>query len=428
MILLLISLAIVAFAVLVLSTLVQMLYMEALRLRTRETPALEFFKGTLEDRIGVKTENGALTFSLIKHALIALFGILYLGLFSMDNVLTREHFIESMLFAWAVLIAGCYVVPPLLYRQTSCSWLLALLPILRGFTIVVRPLVALLGFLQSLANLGEKELAAEDASTSAENIEALISAGAEEGIIEEDDRKLIQSAAAFGSKTVREVMTPRPAMVTISAEATLDDLRRLVINEQYSRIPVCEKTIDRIVGFVHVRDMFELSEDDRSRMRVRELARPVRLVPETKPVDHLLREMQRDGAHMAIVIDEYGNTAGIVTMEDMVEEIIGEIRDEHEPAADVRTEPDGSFVMSGSFDVDHLEELLGYRPPEGTESTTIGGLVSEWMGRVPETGESVEHDGIRIEVLAGNELRVDQVRVSKVAAEKAHSEADARSN
>jgi len=289
-------------------------------------------------------------------------------------------------------------------------------------------LVALLGFLQSLANLGQKELAAEDASTSADNIEALISAGAEEGIIEEDDRRLIQSAAAFGSKTVREVMTPRPAMVTISAEATLDDLRRLVINEQYSRIPVYEKTIDRVVGFVHVRDMFELSEDDRSRMRVRELARPVRLVPETKPVDHLLREMQRDGAHMAIVIDEYGNTAGIVTMEDMVEEIIGEIRDEHEPATDVRAEADGSFVMSGSFDVDHLEELLGYRPPEGTESTTIGGLVSEWMGRVPETGESVEHDGIRIEVLAGNELRVDQVRVSKVVAEKTHSEADARSN
>jgi CBS domain containing-hemolysin-like protein len=125
------------------------------------------------------------------------------------------------------------------------------------------------------------------------------------------------------------------------------------------------------------------------------------MVPETKPVNDLLREMQA------------GNSAGLVTMEDMVEEIVGEIRDEHEPGLDVEKDSEGGFIVSGSFDVDHLRDLFEYQPPEDTESTTVGGLVTEWMGRVPQPGESVERDGIRIEVLGSNELRVDQVRISK---------------
>jgi CBS domain containing-hemolysin-like protein len=222
---------------------------------------------------------------------------------------------------------------------------------------------------------------------------------------------------AFGDKTVREVMTPRPKMVAIDANRSLEDLRQLVIHEQFSRIPVYDQTIDNIIGFVHVRDMFELDEADRQGRRVRELTRPIRLVPETKPVNDLLREMQHDGAHMAIVIDEYGNTAGLVTMEDMVEEILGEIHDEHEPERDVLKQPDGSFVVAGSLDLDRLHDLLEFRPPEETESTTIGGLVTEWLGHVPHIGEVIERDGIRLEVLAGDELKVEQVRVSKVAQE-----------
>jgi putative hemolysin len=249
------------------------------------------------------------------------------------------------------------------------------------------------------------------------DIEALISAGAEEGIIQEEDRKLIESVVAFGDKTVREVMTPRPKIVGIEANRSLEDLRELVIHEQYSRIPVYEGTIDHISGFIHVRDMFELNEADRVGRKVKELARPISYVPETKPVNDLLREMQANGAHMAAVIDEYGNTAGLVTMEDMVEEILGEIRDEHEPDRDFKKEPDGAFVVAGSLDLDRLHELLDFKPHEETESTTIGGLVTEWMGHVPIVGEAVERDGIRLEILAGDELKVEQVRVSKVEQE-----------
>jgi putative hemolysin len=163
---------------------------------------------------------------------------------------------------------------------------------------------------------------------------------------------------------------------------------------------------------VHVRDMFEQEEEERARRNVRDLMRPIRFVPESKPVNDLMREMQQDGAHMVIVVDEYGNTAGLATMEDLVEVILGEIRDEHEPDSDVAEDGDG-YIVSGNFDLARLADLFEFRPQQEIESTTVGGLVTEWLGRVPQPGESVERDGIRIEVLASDQLRVEQVRVSK---------------
>ena len=197
--------------------------------------------------------------------------------------------------------------------------------------LLVRPLTAFSGFCNHWPSLGSRIKTAEEPSTQQENIEALITAGTEEGIIEEEDRRLIQSVVAFGNKTVREVMTPRPAVVTVSADATLEDLRQLVIHEQFSRIPVYEESIDQVIGFIHVRDMFELDHTERSNIECGIWFVRYDFVPETKPVQGSAARDAGDGAHIAIVVDEYGNTAGLVTMEDMVEEIVGEIRDEHEP-------------------------------------------------------------------------------------------------
>jgi putative hemolysin len=398
-------------------TVVQILYMESLRLRSRDLPALQFFKESLEDRIRVKGDDGVLAFSLIKHTLVVLLGVCFLATRTGDGAQAWQNLFEAALFAWLTMLISTYVLAQVLYRKTSGRWLLPLAPIFRLCALLVLPLTAILGFFQSLVELSEPANGNEEGPGPSGDIEALISAGEEEGIIEKDDRKLIESVVAFGDKTVREVMTPRPKMVAIEAPRSLEDLRELVIHEQYSRIPVYERTIDNLIGCVHVRDMFELDEAAREGRRVKELTRPIRFIPETKPVNDLLREMQHDGAHMAIVIDEYGNTAGLATMEDMVEEILGEIHDEHEPERDVLKEPDGSFVVSGSVDLDRLHDLLEFRPPEETESTTIGGLMTEWMGHVPHIGEVVERDGIRLEVLAGDELKVEQVRVSKVAHE-----------
>ena len=413
--LVLLAILIVA-ALLCVLTIFKTMYTESLRLRGRALPILEFFKATLEDRIGLEARHGVLVISLIKHTLLLLLGILCVAA-ALNAPFGFETWLEAALFAWLTMLLSTYVLAPLLYRKTTGHWLLPLAPVLRVSALLVRPLTAILGFFQSLIELAEPEQVREEAPGPANDIEALISAGEEEGIIEAQDRKLIESVVAFGDKTVREVMTPRPKIVGIEADRSLENLRELVIHEQYSRIPVYEETIDNIIGFVHVRDMFELDPAERRGRLVKELARPIRFVPETKPVSVLMREMQTDGAHMAIVIDEYGNTAGLATMEDMVEEIVGEIHDEHEPERDVQKETEGSFVVSGSLDLDRLRELLGFRPREETESTTIGGLVTEWLGRVPHVGETLEREGIRIEVLAGDELKVEQVRVSKVEPE-----------
>jgi CBS domain containing-hemolysin-like protein len=285
---------------------------------------------------------------------------------------------------------------------------------LRGMAWLARPFEALLSFFQSLVDLADDTAVAEEPPTPAENIEALISAGTEEGLIEEEDRKLIQSVVEFGDKVVREVMTPRPNIVAISADAPLEQLRQLVINEQYSRIPAYEQNIDQIAGFVHVRDMFELEEQDRERRTVRELLRPLMFVPESKPVNDLMRQMQQENTHMVIVVDEYGNTAGLATMEDLLEVIIGEIRDEHEPDSDIAEDGKGGYIVSGNFDLDRVGDLFeSFHPQEDIESTTVGGLLTEWLGRVPAAGEFVERDGIRFEVLASDELRVGQVKISK---------------
>lgn len=399
---------------LALITSAQLLYLESARIRPRELPSLKFFKENLQDRLGLPVETGAASFSIAKHTLIVLLGVLTFSLFSSLEPAHWRWFPESFAVSWLAMVVGAYGIPQFLYRRTAMHWMRPVVPVLRAVSFAVRPIVFLMGFFQSLFELGDEKNGNEEPPTSAENIDAFITAGTEEGLIEEEDRELIQSVVEFGDTLVREVITPRPNIVAISAEATLEDLRQLVIHEQYSRIPVFETNIDEIIGFVHVRDMFEVEEHEREKRKVRELMRPIRFVPETKPVNDLMREMQADGTHMVIVVDEYGNTAGLATMEDLVEVILGEIRDEHEPDADIIEDGAGGFIVSGSFDVARLSDLVEFRAGENIESTTVGGLVSEWLGHVPTVGEVVERNGIRVEVLASDEWRVERVRISRV--------------
>ena len=415
MILLLTIAALVMTFVVVLVTWVQVMYLESLRLRSREVPSLQYFKESIEPEIGLETERGAMTFTVVKHVCLGIVGCLTLAI-AMGGAEVWEALLAACLLTTFVAIVGAELIPQVLYRKSSGRSLRSLVPLLRLIAFLFRPLTWSLEFLYSLFDLDGAQ--SPEAAPSAEPpIEALINAGEEEGIIEKSDRELIQSVVAFGDKTVREVLTPRPRIVAIDQNASLEELRTLAIQEQYSRIPAYEGSIDNITGFVHVRDMFELDEDLRALRKVRDILRPIRAVPETKSVNDLLREMQEEGSHMAVVVDEYGATGGIVTMEDLVEEIVGEIHDEHEPERDFREEADGSYVLSGSFDVDRLGDLLGYQPEQDTESTTIGGLITEWLGHVPVAGERIERNGIKIQVLAANNLRVDQVRVAKAAAE-----------
>jgi putative hemolysin len=237
----------------------------------------------------------------------------------------------------------------------------------------------------------------------------------EQTLIDGDEHRLLQSIVDFGDTRVREVMTPRPDMVAIHADATLDELRELFREQEYSRIPVYGENLDHILGIVFVKDLIQLPETNGSSHPITGLVRPAMVVPETKRVPELLREFQRRQQQIAIVVDEYGGTAGLVTIEDLLEEIVGEIRDEYDVESEpVVEEEDGAYVFSAKVSIDDVNERLGVHiEPQGFE--TVGGYVLTRTGRVPAVGESFELDGMSVEVLEAERRRIHKVRFRKAA-------------
>jgi len=252
-----------------------------------------------------------------------------------------------------------------------------------------------------------------------------VDAATEEGIIEQEDARLIEQVVEFGDKRVRDVMTPRPDVVAIAAKATLEDLRDLIVEKKFSRVPVYDKSLDDVLGIVVSRDMLEVPEREAAHRAVRELTRPALFVPETKLGSELLKEMQQKNQEMAIVIDEYGTMAGIVTIEDLVEEIVGEIGEEdRRQVPDVVRESGGAMMLRGSVPLDKLTELFGVSSEAAAEeanASTVAGLLNRVAGHVPRTGEILESDGLRFEVLEANQRKVLRVRARKIAASAASS-------
>ena len=217
----------------------------------------------------------------------------------------------------------------------------------------------------------------------------------------------------FSGKTVREAMKPRPEMFAVPVDTTVERFVEMLRTKHYSRVPVYEGSIHNIKGIVYAQDVLQVPDTEaHNRTLATLMRRDVYFVPESKLGSDLLREMQRKNIRMAIVVDEYGGVAGLVTIEDLVEEIVGEIRDEYEKPEIVR-EGERSYVVSGGMDVDRLDELFGVKP-EGRESATIAGLVSELAGRIPRKGEIIEEDGLRFEVVESTDRKVERVRITAV--------------
>jgi CBS domain containing-hemolysin-like protein len=250
----------------------------------------------------------------------------------------------------------------------------------------------------------------EAAEDPGEPVKAYLTAAEEEGVIQGDERRLLQSIVDFGDTLVREVMTPRPDIVGIRENATIGELRALFREQEYSRFPVFKDSLDNIAGFVFVKDLVALDSSDDT-PPITPLLRPAAVVPESKRIPELLKQFQRQQTQIAIVVDEYGGTAGLVTIEDMLEEIVGEIRDEY----DVESEPivdegGGRFVVNGKVDIDEVAQRLGVRiEREGFE--TVGGYLLTHLGRVPAVGERVEIDGLLVEVLEVERRRIHKVRI-----------------
>lgn len=258
----------------------------------------------------------------------------------------------------------------------------------------------------------------DDQPTEAE-VEAYIDVGEEEGILEEEDSRLLRSIVDFGDTMVSEVMTPRTDMVCSTEDITIAELRDLVTREKHSRIPVYRETLDRIIGVAYARDLLESWRDGREDEAVGDLLRPPLFVPETKKIDELLKEFQENRVQLAVVVDEYGGTAGLVTLEDLLEEIVGEIQDEYdeEDPLLVRQE-DGSYLAGAMLDVDEFQDLFGL-PASSGDYDTLGGLAIAELGRVPQTGESFDFHGVSIEIVESDQRRIHRLRLVGSTAEDA---------
>ena len=249
---------------------------------------------------------------------------------------------------------------------------------------------------------------------SEEELLAMADVAVEEDVIEREERKLIHSIIEFGDTVVREVMIPRPDMVSVEARASMSDVLEVVMSAGFSRIPVYEQGIDDIAGIAYAKDLMRAMRDGRGDESVRELVRPARFVPETKRVAELMPEMQQEKSHMAIVVDEYGGTAGLVTLEDLIEELVGEIVDEYDvEETPIEPLPNGDFRVNARMPIDELNELLEADFPQG-DWDTVAGLIYNLLGHVPTEGESVEFDGHRLRAEKVQGRRIGRVRISKV--------------
>ena len=392
---------------------VERLYTEIGRFLSREfQDNIDAFEHDIEPRLHVSRARAALSMAVLTQMTTAAIAMLVGFTVFRDRAWSIYEILQATLTLILIVVVCNRFLPFVFFSRTKGQWLIRWTPVLRILIYLVLPVTLVLGFLQSVAAL-TKGHSDEQPETQAEAVDALIEAGQEEGILDESNRDMIQSVVEFGEKTVREAMKPRPEIVAVPTNTTVEQFIELLRMKPFSRVPAFEGTIHNIKGIVYAQDVLQVPDTEAHTRTLDTLMRKdVYFVPESKLGSELLREMQKNNVRMAIVVDEYGGVAGLVTIEDLVEEIVGEIADEHEKAEVVR-ENDHSYIVPGNMDVDRLDQLLGTRP-EGKESATVAGLVSELAGRIPQKGDVIEDDGLRFEVLESTERRVQRVRISAV--------------
>ena len=397
-----------------------LIYRELGRMTTgRVHEHLDIFEAEIERKLKIRRQSGGRTFRILGH-----FWLAFLVLETTRGVVyfvhgTWESFVEITVFVVLEVVFAMHFIPDMLLYRTTGRWLLPLLPMIRGAMWFVWPVRVFLEGAESLARISEHELEKSEEQRTEEGIEALVEAAEEEGIIEPEQADLIEQVVEFSDKRVREVMTPRPDIVAIPADAMLEELHAKVVETKFNKIPVYEKSLDDIFGVVYAQDLLHVADQDLPKRKVRELAKPALFIPETKAGSELLREMRQRGQPLAVIIDEHGSVAGIATIEDLVEEIVGKSGSEGKPPApDVVREPDGGLVMRGSMTIGTVEELLGVKFGDETDEavTTLAGLLSHASGKVPAPGDKVDLQGHRFEVLEANQRKVLRVRIRKMKA------------
>jgi putative hemolysin len=379
---------------------------------------LEVFEAEIEPHFGLERARATTGFRLLAN--------LWLVLVTAETARgvivfvpgTWDALLQALVYVLVEVLLLSQFIPDFLLARTSGRWVVRLALLIRAFLWIVWPFRVLLELAVSLARISD-DSHTEGPVEQEERIGALVDAAEQEGILEPGEAQMIEQVVEFSDKRVLEFMTPRPEVIAIAASATILQLRELLIDKKFSRIPVFEGSLDDITGIAFARDLLQIPEREAASRTVRDVARPAFFVPETKHGSDLLKEMQRRNQQMAIVVDEHGSVAGIVTVEDLVEEIIGEIgEDDRVPSPDAVREPDGSLILRGSVSVEKVQELFGVEwDVSGEESaTTIGGLLNHIAGHVPGAGENLEYGGLRFEVLEANQRKVLRLRARRLPA------------
>jgi len=500
---------VILLGILLLAAYVDRVYSEMGKFLAREyQDNIDAWEEVVEPRLHLARESIALSASVLRQLSLAAMAMLSgLRLYSPNSLVPvythTPHLADiarTIIELVLLIVLFDRLLPQLLFTRTRGLWIAKIRYLLEALFYLVLPVTLLMGLLLSIAALAEPEDTTEEDHPS-EAMDALLEAGEEEGILEESDRELVRSVVEFGDKVVREVMTPRPEIYAVEGSMTLEVFTASLEENIYSRVPVFSGQLDNITGIAFAHDLLQVLDTEASQRTVAQLQKPAAFVPETKKVNELLREMQREKQHMRLVIDEYGGVAGLITIEDLIEAIVGNIADEHDKTEDDDApiaEPDGSFIVSGSFEISRLRDLFqpqfdarfedsseapattetsdatatearnttnrraatsappppssdrlsgerravaypalhaetdsdsedpnareevivreltrdsdqptALRLPEHYESTTLGGLVSEIAGHIPLRGEVVEEDGLRLEVLASTDRRID---------------------
>ncbi len=400
--------------ILTLTSHIERIYAEAGKLLSREfEDNIDIYEERIEPLLGKDARRISSTIGLLSQLANTAITLI-LSYLVFRSPFTRAEVVQLVIAVVLILLAFNRVIPYLLFTRTRGEWLAAFAPVLNALFWIVSPITLILSFSMQVAALAQKPKP-EGQENSQEAVEALIEAGEEEGILEEGDRELIHSVVQFGDKITREIMTPRPDIFAVPVDTTIERFHELLRQHPNSRVPAYKDSLDDIQGILFTHDLLQVADVEAASRTIATLLRPAYFVPETKKTLELLRELQQMKSQIAIVIDEYGGVAGLVTVEDLVEEIVGELHDEREIVGDAVRQPDGSYIVSGTLDIGRLEDLFGFRPDDehDLETSTVGGLVTERLGHIPAPSETLEESGLRFEVLKSTDRRVEQLRVMR---------------
>jgi CBS domain containing-hemolysin-like protein len=376
-------------------------------------------EGSRAERLQAYLEDPGRLF-IPARLLLGIIVVLATSLLARVTGVDQKGFPVLVLSMAGFLVLCEHVIPLIIVRRDPERVLEVLLPSFDAVTRVLYPITSALlrvGTSRRRERLPAPGEAAESGTETSAPSAAPV--GEPEPLQEGQARAMLRTLVDFRETMVREVMTPRPDIVAVPAAATVEELRLLFREQQYSRVPVYQDSLDNVLGFVFVKDLIQQAAASDPHAPITPLIRPAFFVPETKRVVELLRELQRHRLQVAIVVDEYGGTSGLVTLEDLIEEIVGEIRDEYdtelEPVVD---EGNGRFVFSGKAHVQELTDRL-HIEPDGEGFETVGGFLLSRLGRVPSAGEHLEVDGLHVEVLEAERRRITRVRISPATPEAA---------